>query len=341
MKIYYIIILLSVFQLFSACTETNEKIVTSFPKEGNLQAEAKHTPSPFLLPRYVGITGDYLFVYKEREEHLFSFFRLPDADFIADMGNRGQGPNDFNLLDTRSFYSTPSGFKVVEAGMNMLKTVDYDGKELKVTHTESILEQGISNNGLYPLADSMFLTLGWLDEDNEYRILNGKNGQAMQTHPYPKWTNQRPNPKNAPLFVTFLKSCVVHPNKEKVAAFYSRFKRIRIYDSKKMNLLHDISVQIPPYAAHPDELIEKQPVYYIGQPYTTENYIYALCANKQPDTTSGTCELQVWDWNGEPIACYKFDRKVTLMTISEKHHKIYALDNAVPDEIYMYDLPLY
>lgn len=334
-----LIVLLSVLQLLPACTKKGETIITSFPQQKTLQAKIKHVPSPFLVPRYIGITGDYLFIYKEREEFLFSFFRLPDADFIADSGNRGQGPDDFNLLDTRSFYPTQDGFNVVEAGTNFLKTVSYDGKNLKTIHSKNILEQGISNNGLYPLTDSTFLTLGWLDEDNEYRILNSKSGQTTTTYPYPKWIDKHLKPSNPPLFVTFLKSCVVHPDGKKVAAFYSRFKRIRIYDNT-MNILHDIEVQIPPYNTSFDNPIEKQPVYYIGQPYATKNYIYALCANNQPvQVSSRDYELQVWDWNGKAIACYKLDRKLTLMTISEEHRKIYALDNAVADEIYIYDLP--
>ena len=47
----------------------------------------------------MGIVGEKLVVYKEKEEKLFSLFNLPDCSYIGDMGNRGQGPNDFNLLD--------------------------------------------------------------------------------------------------------------------------------------------------------------------------------------------------------------------------------------------------
>ena len=58
-----------------------------------------------------------------------------------------------------------------------------------------------------------------------------------------------------------------------------------------------------------------------------------LCANLQ---TGVDChELQVWDWEGRPVARFKFDRKLSMMAVSPKYNKIYALDN----ELYVYDLP--
>lgn len=58
------------------------------------------------------------------------------------MGNRGQGPNDFNLLDTRSFYLYENEFKVLEVGSNLLKTVAIQNNELKVVNNQPVLNRG-------------------------------------------------------------------------------------------------------------------------------------------------------------------------------------------------------
>lgn len=301
-----------------------------------MQAKIQPVPAPLLLPRHIGITDDYLFVYKEREEQLFALFRLPEASFITNAGNRGQGPNDFNLLDTRSFCPVQGGFKVMEAGTSLLKTVVFDGKELKTIHTENFQDLGRGSNGLYLLADSTYLTFGQIDGDNEFCILNRATKETVKTGTYPNWVDKDPA-GGTPLFVTFIKSCVVHPDKEKVAVFYAHFKRLRIFDTS-MNLLHDIHVKVPPYATPSENDGEKQAVYYIGQPYATKEHIYALCSNTLPSGETGH-ELQIWDWKGRPKARYKFDRKISMMAISEKYNKIFALDNLIADEMYIYDLP--
>lgn len=327
--------------LCSSCEDKGETVVevTSFPQVGSLIGAEIAIPTPILLPRYIGVLDNYLFVYKEREENLFALFRLDDTSYIQDVGTRGQGPDEFNLLDTRSFNTTADNneFTVMEVGSNLLKTVKYDGQRLSVTDSKSIFGQGVSNNGFYALADNMYLTLGRLERDNEFCLLDGKTEELVEKGDYPEWTKMEKKMNTPPLFVPYLKTCVVHPSGKKFAAFYCRFKRLRIYDNF-VNLLYDVDVKIPPCSTSFEKPIQEQPVYYIGQPFATDHYIYVLCANS--NTGVDQYELQVWNWEGEPLACYRFDRKLSMMTISLKKKKIYALDNQIDSELYIYDLPL-
>lgn len=340
MRCLSFLLLLLVF-LCSSCKDKGNVTVeiTSFPQVENLQGIVKSISTPVLLPRYIGTLDDYLFVYKEREENLFAFFRLDDGSYIHDAGTRRQGPDEFNLLDTRSFDTTVGGnaFTVLEAGSNLLKTVKYDGRKLSVTACKSIFGQGVSNNGFYALADSMYLTFGRLEGNSEFCLWNEKTGELVEKGDYPEWVEMERKPDTPPLFVPYLKTCVVHPSGKKFAAFYSRFKRIRIYDYS-CSLLHDIDVKVSPCSISFEKPIQEQPVYYIGQPYATERYIYVLCANS--NTGVDQYELQVWDWEGKPVACYQLDRKLSMMTISMKYKKIYAMDNQIDNELYVYDLPL-
>lgn len=79
----------------------------------------------------------------------------------------------------------------------------------------------------------------------------------------------------------------------------------------------------------------------MGQPYATNDHIYTLCENSNMHDTQKNyrCELQVWTWEGKPIACFEFDRKISLMAISWKYNKLYAFDNSLENEIYIYNLP--
>ena len=86
---------------FFSCTskQVEERTVQSFGETGKLTPEICHLPSPIYIPRYMGVTGDYLYVYKERENKKFVVFKLPEMKYLGEMGSIGQGPNDFNLLD--------------------------------------------------------------------------------------------------------------------------------------------------------------------------------------------------------------------------------------------------
>jgi hypothetical protein len=327
--------------LLLCCTCTDQakqtKVVTAFPKTGELKAHIQKIPEPVLLPRFMSIANDYLFVYKEKEARLFEVFHLPEGTYLCSAGGRGQGPDDFGLLDSRSFHACGNGFKVMEAGSNLLKTVEFENNQLHVSHAERMLENP-SNNGFYPLADSIYLTLGNIGDLTEYNLLDSKTGNITKTGDYPQWAGTNVT-EPGQVFFTYVKSCVVHPDGKKFAAFYGRFKRFRIYD-RSAALLHDVDVGIEPSSA---EMENGQAVsaYYISQPQAIGNHIYALCANAQdhrPDRPNG-CELQVWDWDGNPVACYRLDRKISFIAISEKYGKLYALDMSVDDELYSYDLP--
>lgn len=330
--------------ILGGCSDSQEGtiVVSKFEKSGELIAKVQKMPAPIFLPRAMLIANDKLYVYKEKEAELFAVFNLPDCTYMGDGGNRGQGPDDFGLLDTRSFHVLKNGFNVLESGSNILKTVIFENNRLSVVNSERIFDDYAPNNGFYHLADSMYLTLGNIGESNEYCLFNKKKKLIVKIGEYPQWVPvTTDNPMAPPVFVTYIKTCVVHPNGRKFAAFYGRFKRWRIYDYSA-NLLHDIDVRVKPYATNFEEEVKNQPVYYIGQPQTIRNYIYVLCANSKgndPDAPV-TSELQVWDWEGRPIATYRFDRKISLMAISEKYNKIYALNNSIEDEFYIYDIPL-
>jgi hypothetical protein len=304
-----------------------------------LHARVYKIPEPILIPLSICSTDSNLLIYKEKENQLFSIFSLPDCSYLGSFGERGQGPNDFGVLDPRSFQSTETGFKVLELGSAILKTVAFEDNKLSVVHSEKMIQSPELSNGFYPLSDSVYLTFGEIAKQNEFTLFNKKSKTVTEKGSYPQWgASEIMEPSQ--LFFTYLKVCVVHPGGQKFAAFYSRFKRLRIYDSS-VTLLHDINVQIEPCSTNFEVEMNKRPIYYIGRPQAIGDYIYALCANSEgygPEI-SGSYELQVWDWDGNPTACYQFDRRVSVLTISEKHNKIYALDMFNDDELYVYDLP--
>jgi hypothetical protein len=308
-------------------------VVTEFPQEGPLTATTVSVPVPFLSPMAMLAFNDHLVVYKNREEFLFSFYSLPAANYLFSAGMMGQGPNDFLLLDPRSLHPTDSGFCALETMTNRVDTISVQDNRLVVSKTKPLFRHP-ANNGFYPLNDSIVLLYGTVDAKKEYTLYNKRTSEMIPTGEYPHWTTKEP--QSLQQFMTYIKSSVVHPLGNRFASFYGRFKRFRIYDASG-TILHDVQVHIGKYDA-PETA---SPTYYIGQPQAVGKYIYVLCANTVGAATEKTSayELQVWDWNGAPIACYTLDKNLSMFSISEKYRKLYALIRTNADELFIYDLP--
>lgn len=325
--------------------DSNTVVITKFEKTGTLTATVKEIPEPVLLPRFMGIANDLLFVYKEKEEKLFGLFSLPQGTYIGSAGSRGQGPDEFyGLLDTRSFSAIGESFSVMEAGANIYKTVVYKAGHLSVTSSKNLLQPGVQNVGFYPLKDNVYLTLGDMASEEEYTLFDAKDNSIRKIGTYPRWTSAEVGYEAPARFFTYIKSCVVHPQRDKFAAFYGYFKRLRIYDAE-VRLLHDIDVRIEPYKTNFESGIEtkNRAVYYIGQPQTDGDYIYALCSNApgSGEDVMSDSELHIFDWEGKAVACYKFDRRISLFALSKKHGKIFAIDNRISNQLFIYDLPVF
>lgn len=311
--------------------------VTAFKTNGELKSSTQKIPASVAIIRGMFISDDFLFLYKQKDTTLFDIFKLPNCQYINSSGYKGNGPSDFIFLDPRSFTAKKDGFSVLEAGSHILKTVKMQDQELIVSNTEKMFEESEATNGFYTLSENKYLSFGNINNDKEFIIFDNNNKTSMEVGDYPSWakTNvDQPYQK----FITYIKNCVVHPNGSMFAAFYGRFKRFRIYNGSGM-LLHDVNVMIEPFSTDIEKEYEKQWTYYIGSPQVINNYIYTICINQKGNDRKN-CELQIWDWEGKPIACYNLDKQVSYFSISYKYNKLFTYDVNTDDEIYIYELPI-
>ena len=225
---------------------------------------------------------------------------------------------------------------MIEAGSGHLRDVVISDKGFHVRKSMQIFE-GAPFNGFYSLGDSLYLSFGGImDGKNEFALVNVKSGDVTNVGEYPDWDGITGSDEFIP-FIVFLKRCAVHPGKKKFAAFYTKFKRFRIFDSG-INLLRDVNVQTDPCKTLFYDDPDKWPVYYLGDPYATKNLIFSLCTYYRTNK-EGNSELHVWDWDGNPIGCYSLGRSLSLMTIDEQRGRVIAMDVHQDSTIYVYDLP--
>ena len=327
----YVILLLLV-----SCSSPDVIIVTHFPKEQTLSAKAITVPPILLLPEALFIVDNFLIALQPDKDTIFDVFQLPECTYLYSDITKGGGPNEF-VVPYANFVSVGnSEFKIIDSGI-FVKTARITNDSISITNRKRISDYELVN-GMVEFNDGSYCILNRMTGDKEYLKINGI--EKIEFSDYPELTSNKNQKENQ--FTTYFKYLVAPPeSKDKFAAFYNKFKFIRYYDING-NLTKEIDVSIEPcHTVITNDIRDNFTYYY--KPVATERYIYALCLNKtdrdlEKDFESMNMEIQVWDWNGEPVIKYILDKSFTVFTVSSDDKTLYASSFYVEDEIYVFDM---
>ncbi|MDR1129952.1 MAG: TolB-like 6-bladed beta-propeller domain-containing protein [Prevotellaceae bacterium] len=322
-------------------------IITEFPAvKKELKAKVISVPPVIMTPANLCISDDKLIIIYNKKDTVLDFFQLPECKYLFGAGIRGGGPDDFSPdYDSRFLHFEGNEFNIFSSdGLLKRFTVDYKSKRI---YTNKSKNQRLNTDHLgYPvnrfniLNDTLCFCMSQIADNEGFELvmINTKTKRNLQFSPYPDWLGKVWLKDNIPF--VYVKNMTSHPSGTKFASFYAYFKRWRIYDYKT-NLIREIHVEVPPYSKSVNENTSERMAYY-GYSCSTAEYIYVECRNRKvSDKPASDTEIQVWDWDGNPVAVYTLDKKISLFTISEKERKIYALTNEEEDEdkIYVYSIP--
>lgn len=338
MKTIPFFILTAFLWITSGCTNkpaNTTLTVRQFPTEGKLTARVQPIPPVAMSPHILFSTGEYLLLYNTQKDTLFDVFRLPDPVFLYSAGLKGQGPQDFYQLERRMFEPTPNGFQVFSQPDKKIKEVFVTDSALWIDNDNALVYNidEMPVNGVLPVRDSTLIYWGGVESEYEYVRFDIRK-ESRTFSPYPAWGDGPV--QELPLF-TYVKNSVLNDDHTRFVSFYAYFKRFRIYTTEG-ELIKEVTVKIPPYENKLAENPMDRTLYYFTPPRTDGNYIYVLCKNGSRAEKKAP-ELQIWNWEGKPVARYELDRPLTLFTLSGKYHKLYAVDGEHEEEIYVYDLP--
>jgi hypothetical protein len=331
--------------LFASCLERQKgevKItVDKFPVEKELTSDYITVDSVLWSPAKLFISGNHFVVRNSKTDTIFSVFSYPDFEYLFSDGVYGNGPEDFQRIMDRDFQVSSKGFNVFFPGINIYREVEIDdvNRKLKTVkdHKYQLSTGGIPQK-FTQLDDSRFVYInGNSMDDTEFFLFDAARNAVTGSIPYPQWVEAN---NGEPNFSIYLTGIVPKPDGNKFASFYCNFKRWQLFDYKGY-LIREIDVKIPPVSSGLAAPGEKRMLYY-GSEFASDNYIYAVCLNYKPGEPSrkGT-ELQVWNWEGKPVAKFILDRKFSCFTVSGDS-VLYVADNLEGDEdkIFKYVLPL-
>ncbi len=314
-----VFLFLFLFLLLGSCTSQSSKNNVFLSQPENLTADSIQVPPTLLSVSRLFIAQDRLVAYEPQKDTLFSFWQLPDCRYLFSAGRKGEGPDDFLMLD-KVFIETPQGFKAFELSSNKikeLKTDDYN--RLKVVAEKRLEANQMPLNRFLFLADSSYCFFS-RDEQYEYVLLN-KKGETHPFSPYPEGVLEMKEGDMKPF--VYNKLTVAKPDGEKFAAFYAYAKMIRLY-SRDGEMLKEILLEKPAAASEEGMRV----AYYSSYPYATDTYIYVL------SKLDGRQVLEVWTWEGEMAARYFLDKKIDSFAVSEKYNMLYAINRDREDVIY-------
>lgn len=328
-------ILIGILLFLTACS--TEQVVKNFPRSENINMNEVVLPEQLYSLGTMFTTDDYLVVHQSSlDSMLFSYYSLDDLHFVFGGGRRGQGPDDFTLtLYYRYITVEGNGFGIID--YPFIKHVDIEGERLKVAKQERINLPGPPNN--YSKIDENIYCIANVDPRQSYEFvffdMEGNNPNMIS--PYPNWANVKEEP---PMF-TYGNFVVANSDLKRLIVFYANFRRVRMFDSQG-SLLKDISVEFPFKLPQYEEGPSKMRTYSI--PYSDDKYIYVICNNAKPSEKQELTELQIWNWNAEPVAVLYLDKGLRQFTISQEKQRLYAIDplnddNAISSKIFWCDLP--
>ena len=289
------------------------------------------TDSVILAPDAMFVMNDQLWVFQRRKELIFDVFDIQTYKHLFSTGNKGRGPDEFTHPIGQTIQSEDDYFTIMD-GVEMKTIVWLPNFGLHTIKSELIFNQP-ATNGFIRLNDSLFCAFAdcamGTAGDFEYQLKNVYNNTLHKFSAYPEYLANKKFEQEIRCQI-YYKYLVANPVKRKFAAFYSRYKVLRLFSYEGV-LEKEIHVKIPPYQIKDVENSEGRYYYYV-RVTSTNQYIYAYCASNK--------EVQVWDWDGSPIIIYRLNKDYSRFTVSEKHKKVYLIsaEEQDIDKIFVLDL---
>lgn len=321
--------------VFCSCnTRVDIQHYGDFQTKVQLKSEVMNVSPVLLYPRNVFLCDDNLIVFNEKEDTLFRLFHLPEMTYQYGFGMKGEGPSDFNLPSIKTVSTEKDGFTMVD--LKRVMHIRFNNQEVSI-EAEPLHYEYAYFNGLTKVNDSLYCCDAGLEEDKEFMFLHNINKSELWGE-YPE-TEERFGSRLA-RNQAYNKLIVAKPDGTKIGSFYRYARRFRIYDSSG-KLDHDVQLDMLPGDELPNVESEKRYIHPVAN-YATDQYIYTLnldMMGEEIGSRTRNPNIQVFTWEGVPIAQYELDHFISAFTVDEKENKIYGVFAEKEDCIYVFNIP--
>ena len=297
----------------------------AFPQEKRIQA-VKCPVGDVMDPSYMIQKGDYLLDRSGQPKKQLFVFTVPDLRFVCATGNQGRGPEEFSTFPTLVELRTDT-FYVFGYAHRHLKSLAVDSAaRVHLTECYEIPLHEVFNH-MHLIDDSVLLYETVMLPQyavHKYDLKNRKSIDELKI--------ERETPESE---LTFDTSRGYMAANDSVMIYVYLYKnQIDIYDVKDFRLKRRI---VGVYKPQKPAFRNKE-LYYLGV-IPGDKYFYALfkgARTEKGENRSNT--IEVYDYDGNPVALYRFDIPPLYFYPDEKNNCIYATHPSCMDTLLRYDL---
>lgn len=331
--------------IITSCSDTLDYVerIEALPIDNTLQGNIISFNGKieiFNPQNIVNIDNDYLMIMDQREDGIFHVFELPQVGYLYSWGRRGEGPDEFPSLSFLSLNVKGNQIILYAPGTHTLLLYTVTDTALVFDEKQRIFfnYQHQPLNRLQRLSDSLYVAIPhWTENtDKEFIALKPNEGKLLFAFgEYPDLSLNRQERMQE-----YAKITTVKPDGSKFIAFYGGYNMFKIFNNNG-SLIKQVKINDK---SLPTTTSNNKFIFRI-RAHASDNYIYTLSLNTTEEDISQDPEsfrplLEVWDWDGNQISRFRFDRLVTDFTVSEKYRKLYALSVYDIHQIFEYDLEL-
>ena len=297
----------------------------AFPQEKRIQA-VKCPVGDVMNPSYMIQKGDYLLVRSGQPKKQLFVFTVPDLRFVCATGNQGRGPEEFSTFPT-----------LVESRTDTFYVFGYAHRHLKSLAVDSAARVHLTECYEIPLHE-VFNHMHLIDDSvllyetvmlpqyavYKYDLKNRKSIDELKI--------ERETPESE---LTFDTSRGYMAANDSVMIYVYLYKnQIDIYDVKDFRLKRRI---VGVYKPQKPAFRNKE-LYYLGV-IPGDKYFYALFKGERTEKGENRSNtIEVYDYDGNPVALYRFDIPPLYFYPDEKNNCIYATHPSCMDTLLRYDL---
>ena len=297
----------------------------AFPQEKRIQA-VKCPVGDVMDPSYMIQKGDYLLVRSGQPKKQLFVFTVPDLRFVCATGNQGRGPEEFSTFPT-----------LVESRTDTFYVFGYAHRHLKSLAVDSAARVHLTECYEIPLHE-VFNHMHLIDDSvllyetvmlpqyavYKYDLKNRKSIDELKI--------ERETPESELTFDTSRGS--IAANDSVMIYVYLYKNQIDIYDVKDFRLKRRI---VGVYKPQKPAFRNKE-LYYLGV-IPGDKYFYALFKGERTEKGENRSNtIEVYDYDGNPVALYRFDIPPLYFYPDEKNNCIYATHPSCMDTLLRYDL---
>jgi len=316
-----------------------------FPIQKDLKCSTIEV-EPVLIAKSPGlvISNNYIVFLRSKGDNIFSIFSFPSLNHIGDFGTIGKGPNEFLLPDVKNAVASNDGFILFDVSRKVFVHINIS----KLIENRNFVEKHIevprelyTLNDAHIVSDKVIWGMPYPKVEKEkvqskymYTSYNTISNQVEYFGVYPDIYKNR---SEVELWTAFYRHSIVKPDGKRIASFFDSIKMLRIYNQSK-KLIKELIMETQDYFSNSYRQ-EHGIKHYYKVVKSTEQYIFALCYNAPKSMFFEIMPtIEVWNWDGEPIANFKMSNSILTFDVTSDNKKIYCVDYIDTNKFYVYDI---